>query len=244
MSDPFTKYGIEHLSASSLNLYAEEPAYWTLVYLHKLKDEGNSRTWRGSAVEAGLDLWLYKRDLPAAIQAAMQRFEESALGDLTEDVDRERESIKPMLEGACKALQKKPEPITRQLKIEYYFDGIEVPVIGYTDYEWEDEGLDLKTTNRMPSEMSPRHSRQLALYQVARKKPYCGLYVTAKKVDVKYVADAELHVKRLEWYAHSIRRLLSVFPDKHDASRIFAPKFESFYWSNEAHRDAALEIWG
>lgn len=240
---PFQKYRIDHLSASSLNLYAEEPAFWSLVYLHGHKDEAGPAAWRGSAVEAGVDSWLYKRDFQEAIQAAYRRFENDALGDLSEDVDLERNLIAKMLERACAALQGRQEPTARQLKIEHWFDGIEVPLIGYVDYEFGEEGIDLKTTRRMPTEMPPRHSRQLSLYQAARKKPYRALYVTDKKSDIKDIKDADIHVKRLEWYAHSIRRLLSVFPDKYEASRIFAPNFESFYWKREASKTLAKEIW-
>ncbi len=241
--NPFETYHIDHLSASSLNLYSDEPAYWSLVYLHGYKDQAGPAAWRGSAVEAGLDLWLYKRDYQEAVQASNRRFEADALGDLTENVDLERKLVPKFLEQACAALQGKTEPTARQLKIEHWFDGIEVPLIGFIDYEFGEEGFDLKTTRRMPSNMPPRHCRQLSLYQVARKKPYSGVYVTDKKHEIKCVDNAETHVKRLEWYAHSVRRLLSVFPNKHDASRIFAPNFDTFYWSNEESKTAAQAIW-
>lgn len=225
-------------------MYAEEPAFWSLVYLHGHKDEAGPAAWRGSAVEAGTDHWLYKRDFPAALQAANARFESDALGEITDAIDAERQCIPKMLEQACEALRNRPEPTARQLKIEYWFDGIEVPLIGFIDYEFGDGGIDLKSTRRMPTVMPPRHSRQLSLYSAARKKPYKGLYVTDKKWDIKDIDDAETHLKRLEWYAHSVRRLLSVFPDKHDAARIFAPNFEhAFYWKNEQSRDLAKQIW-
>lgn len=225
-------------------MYAEEPAFWSMVYLHGYKDQAGAKAWRGSGVEAGLDLWLYRRDFQEAEKAALARFETDALGELTESVDLERKSIRGYLEQACNALQHKQEPTARQLKIEYWFDGIEVPVIGYIDYEFEDEGIDLKTSKRMPSVPWPNHCRQVSLYQAARKKPYKLLYVTEKKWDLKTIKEPDVHVKRLEWYAHSIRRLLSVFPDKYDASRIFAPNFDHmFYWKEESSVELAKEIW-
>lgn len=243
MSNPFDTFEIDHLSASSLNLYATEPAFWTLVYLHKFKDSSGPAAWRGTAVEAGLDLWLYKRNVQEAVQAALVRFEQDALGEISETIDAERNAVPGMVELACKSLQWTSEPVGRQIKIEYWFDGIEVPLIGYVDYEFETEGIDLKTTRRMPTEMPPRHARQLSLYSAARGKPYKALYVTGKKAELKEVQDVDIHLKRLEWYAHSVRRLLSVFPDKHDASRIFAPDFDSFYWSGEESKRLAKEIW-
>lgn len=241
--NPFERYSIDHLSASSLNLYAEEPAFWSLVYLHGHKDEAGPAAWRGSAVEAGLDAWLYRRNPQEALSLSLSRFEQDALGELSDQIGAERDRISGFLEQAISALKERPEPTARQLKIEYWFDGIEVPLIGYVDYEFEDEGIDLKTTRRMPSETYPRHCRQISLYQAARKKPYKVLYVTDKKHELREIMDADVHLKRLEWYAHSVRRLLSVFPDKHDASRIFAPNFDSFYWSREEARELAKEIW-
>ena len=241
--NPFSRYDIDHLSPSSLNLYAAEPAFWSLVYLHGHKDETGPAAWRGSAVEAGVDAWLYKRDLQEATQAGINSFEANALGELSRPIDAERGLVPAMVKQACGALQSCPEPTARQLKIEYWFDGIEVPVIGFVDYEFEGHGFDLKTVRRMPSEMPPRHARQIALYAAARKKPYSGLYVTDKKAEVKQVEDAETHLKRLQWYAHSIRRLLSIFSDKHDVSRIFAPNFDTFYWSSEESKRLAKEIW-
>ena len=240
--NPFERFELSHLSASSLNCYMEEPAYWALVYLHKYRDEAGAAAWRGSAVEAGLDHWLFKRDLPAASQAALIRFELDAMGEADDKTEKERQLITKMLEQACLALQTYPEPTVRQFKIEHWFDGIEIPLIGFVDYEFGDRGIDLKTTRRMPTEMWPRHSRQLALYAAARGKPYSALYVTDKRHDIKSVDSPATHVKRLEWSAHSIRRLLSVFPDKHDAARIFAPNFESFYW-NPMAIEAAKGIW-
>lgn len=240
---PFERHGITHLSASSLNCYAEQPAFWALKYLHGYQDETGPAAWRGSAVEAGLDRWLFHRDLDEAIAVALASFEERAMGEADDTTEKERNSITPMLEQACIYLADRLEPIARQIKIEHWFDGIEVPLIGYVDYSWEDEDLDLKTTHRMPTEIPGNHARQVGLYSVARHKPCNLLYVTTKKGEIRPVEDGRTHVKRLEWYAHAVRRVLSIFPDKMDASRIFAPNFDHYFWKPDAARAAASQIW-
>lgn len=244
MSNPFEAHGITHLSASSLNYYAEQPAFWAAKYLFGL-EESNAMMWRGLAVEAGLDSWLYKRDPEAAHVAALGRFELDAMGDLDDAVDRERAKIGPMLDQAISLMGNKPTPNARQLKIEFWFDGIEVPVVGYTDYEWAEFGTDLKTVNRMPTEIPGRHARQVSLYQAARKKPYDLLYVTEKKAAVRTLSreESDLHIKRLEWHAHTMRRALAVFRDKHELAQIFVPDLDHFYWKGEAARQLAAEIW-
>lgn len=245
MGNPFERYQIDHLSPSSLNLYAEQPAFWALKYLHKFKDDVGPAAWRGSAVEAGLDHWLYKREEGAAQKAALDRFELDAMGQVDEEVDKERLAVFPMLSKALEAVGTYGEPTGRQFKAEYWFDGIEVPVIGFTDYEWPDFGLDLKTTRRMPSEIPARHAKQISLYSAARKKTFRLLYVTEKKCEIKELqpGEQEVWLKRLEWHAHAIRRVLSMFSDKHDLARCFVPDFESFYWKSDAAKAAAVEIW-
>lgn len=241
--NPFERFQIDHLSPSSLNCYAEQPAFWALKYLHNFSEESNASMWRGSAVEAGLDLWLYKREEGAAQKAALDRFELDAMGEIDDSIDKERIAIFPMLDLAMQALGTFPEPTGRQFKVEYWFDGIEVPIIGFTDYEWPEFGIDLKTTRRMPSTVPPRHAKQISLYQAARKKPFKLLYVTEKKAEIKEVEDWEVQLKRLSWHAHGIRRALSVSSDPHEVARLFAPDFDHMYWKGEAARAAAVEIW-
>lgn len=240
---PFERHEIDHLSPSSLNTYADQPAFWCLKYLLGFKDEVDARAWRGNAVEAGLDHWLYKRDPEAAYLAAAERFEEDAVGLADDLTCKERDSLKPMLDRAFEALHGHGTPVGRQLKVEYWFDGIEVPVIGYVDYEWEDFGIDLKTTHRIPSVPWPRHARQVSLYTAAQKKPFSLLYASTKKTSLKDVEEPERELKRLEWWAHSIRRGLAMFEDPQDMARIFAPDFDHFYWGDAA-KEAATQIWG
>jgi len=97
----------------------------------------------------------------------------------------------------------------------------------------------------MPSKIWPGHGRQVSLYQAARKKPYKLLYVTEKKWDFKSLApeEYELHLKKLAWYAHSIRRVLSVFSCPFEISRLFVPDYDHFYWKSDAAKTAAAEIW-
>src|SRR5512143_798009 len=130
-SDPFSRHGIDHLSPSSLNLYAEQPAMWALKYLHNFDEGGNARMWRGSAVEAGVDHWLYRRDADAATTAALAFFEHEAVGEITDELDKERANIPSMLDQAITMLHNRPEPTGRQFKVEYWIDDIEIPVIGF-----------------------------------------------------------------------------------------------------------------
>ena len=247
--NPFQRHGIDHLSASSLNTYSENPSFWCLRYLYNYREEGNPAMWRGSAVEAGLDLWLFKRSLDDANKAALNHFDQNGVmvdpntGEINKEMDKERNAILPMLLNAVNLLEEEDAPDARQLKFEYWFDGIEIPLIGYIDYVWPKKVCDLKTTHRMPSEISGNHSRQISLYSAVKERPGELLYVTSKKAEIKPITDVDRHVRLLGRYAHSIRALLSLSNDKHDAASVFAPDFDHYYFRRDEAKIAAQKIW-
>lgn len=242
--NPFERHGLDHLSPSSLNTFFEEPAFWTMKYLHGYEDGGGPAAWRGSAVEAGLDHWFEAGDKEAALAAALSRFEEDAAGWADDEPQRERESIAPMLALAVKAVQG-IEPPEKQVAVEYRFYGIEIPVIGRADYEWPERGIDLKTTRRMPTEIPSRHARQISLYRAARGRPYSLLYVTPTQTELMAISDddATAQLKRLEWLAHTIRRILAMSSCKIEIARMFTPDFNHISWRKPEARLAARSIW-
>lgn len=245
-SNPFHRHGLDHLSPSSLNTYASEKGFWCLKYLFGFRDSGPAM-WRGLAVEAGFDEFLF-RGTNDSSRRSLDRFDLEACGLCDDATLRERDKVPGMLARACAdaaAHGLQSEPILRQFPVEYWFEGIEVPVIGVIDYEWEDFGVDLKTTGRMPTQIPDGHGRQVSLYRAARNKPYKLYYVTESKSSLREITDeqAKGYLKQLEWQAHAIRRVLSMFPEKHDVAQIFVPDFDHFYWKSEESRIAAAEVW-
>jgi hypothetical protein len=247
--DPFAKHHIDHLSPSSMNCYIAQPSFWTLKYLFRdqFKDTVGPSAWRGHAVEAGVDMWLMtqpdKRNAADAFVAALIRYEVDAQGDLSEDVEKERQNIKPMVAQAVDALFHKPVPDARQVEIAYWIDGIEVPVQGFIDYVWPDECLDLKSTLRMPTELPGAHARQVATYTKAKGRP-CGLlYVTPKKYEFKHLVDVDTHIRYLAKQANAIRNLLWACDTREEVAKFFVPDFDHFYWNREDARTAAAKIW-
>lgn len=243
--NPFEKHGLTHLSPTQINNFAADPAFWAYKYLVRGSDSVGPSAWRGSAVEAGLDYWLFKRDRGAAQKAALDRFELEAMGELSEKLDKQRANIFPMLDQAIELFDDKPEPTVRQFDIEYWIEGIEVPLVGKLDYEWPDEGYDLKTTERMPSQIRDGHGRQISVYQVARGKPYKLAYVTPKKGQILELQkeEYERYLRQVAWYAHTIRRGLATFSDSLELARIYRPDFTNFHWSNPETVAEAKKFW-
>lgn len=244
MTSPFEKHGIRHLSASSLALYRNEPALWVTRYLFGIKDSVGPAAWRGSAVEAGVDWSLMRPDdpHPVAMAKAFERFELDAQGDLSDDVAKARAEIAPILEQAVALLRPKGMPTARQLKIEYRVEGIDVPIIGYVDYVYPDELIDLKTTLRMPSEVSFDHAAQVAVYHGATGKTPWLAYATPKKAELKPVADLEAALWPIIRSARAVQSMLARAETKEDAAAMFCPQFDNFRW-DETTIKAAKELW-
>lgn len=242
------KHGIDHLSFSNLNLYHEEPAKWCLRYLFKVRDDAGPAAWRGSAVEAGLDWWLYQRNDPEAVQDALTkahaRFEDDAKGEIRDDIDKERDALEPMLNRAIERATHFTTPDARQLQLDYWIEGIEIPLDLRIDYVWPDVVRDLKTTHKL--EVRPSHERQISLYAKAKKRRAELLYVTTKRSELIEIPQdrIDLHVRTIERLAHSVRALLSMCPDKDAAASMFVPNYDHYYhWKNADLKKAAMEIW-
>lgn len=245
MTNPFERHAITHLSPSSLNLYAANPSLWVGRYLLKWADEYGPAASRGTAVEAGLDLWLFDRTKAAEAETvALANFADRTQGVADDEHEAERANIVPMLRQAIEALKDVPIPVGRQMKIEHYANGIEVPIIGFVDYLFEDYGLDLKTTKACPSSIKADHARQVSVYAECKKRPFKILYVTAKKSALYELGGNEqaTSLRDLERQGRAVRHLLNHSFDAMDAAKFFAPDFSDFRWS-EKLADTANQLY-
>ena len=242
----FARHGIKHLSASSLNLWKNEPALWALRYLHGIKDEAGPAAWRGTAVEAGLDAVLFSgADEQTAAKIALDNFDLNVGGVIDDDTEAERANIAKILQQATEAVKIYGKPISRQEKIEFWLEGIDFPVIGFTDYRFPDFILDLKTTLRMPSEPRPDHIVQMAVYSGARDLPAFLLYVTPKKFQPYQVTEEQ--VKEGLWVlrrsALALKNVLAFCQTKEQIAEMIVPRDMTNYLWNDTTRQAAANLW-
>jgi hypothetical protein len=137
-----------------------------------------------------------------------------------------------------------PEDGQTKISITAKTDDFEIPVIGYLDFVFPDHGvvIDLKTTGRIPSKMSPEHQLQRAIYQKARGNQVVKfLYVSSKKTNMledgdptEILGKAKKQIARLEKFlragsAEDIREVIPVNPN-------------SFYWNGA--EDLREEMYG
>lgn len=239
----FARHNIDHLSASSLNCWRSAPALWCIRYLLRVKDEGNAAMWRGTAVEGGVEAIMRGRTLDEAKAIALSNFEANAVGEASDQTVVERESIAAYLDSAYTPIKHQNALlVATQLRIEYWLDGIPVPVIGYVDFVTEGGLFDLKSTMRIPSEPRPDHARQVSLYMKARNEPGALLYVSPKRVEHYHITDPDSHLSGLRRDALSLMRFLGRFETARDAALALPQDTEGFMWG-ESSKAKALELW-
>ena len=75
----FTKHNIDHLSASSINLWANAPDVWVMSYLFGLRTPMVPAPWRGICVEDAVVETLMGGSEKDAIQKALDKFDKRFL---------------------------------------------------------------------------------------------------------------------------------------------------------------------
>lgn len=246
--NPFEAHGIERLSPSSINLFCSSPALWVLERVLKRTVPAGAAMQRGIAVEDGIVAGLHDASLTpdACIAAALSRYR--SLTALSPDPRRESEGelIAGMVTKGLEALKPYGPPSRVQNRIERRFEGLSVPVLGFSDAEWDDYGivLDIKSVGRMPSAIKPAHARQVAFYTGSDNLSGRVCYVTDKKKEVYQLENQKDHLDALHKIALTIQRFLSVSKDSHELVGIVAPDYDSFYFNHNQVRQNAFETWG
>lgn len=259
------EYGIEHLSASSLNEYVSDPAKWVLRYILKVKTEGPG-LWRGSSVEGALRLVSeHKTDIENAVQIGLGTFDQSELlflekrgGEvpIDEKYEEKRDSERELIEHAIRAGHSYFLGLNGakfQTRIEFDL-GIEIPAIGYVDFDLPEYILDTKTAKQFPSSydlIKDRMKRQQALYSKALGKPAKLLYLGKPTKNKSHLGIKEFDINPLEvdglvndlrMAARSLRRLLMNTGSKEEIIEWVFPNYDAFEWNDE-ERKIAKEIW-
>lgn len=210
----FQKHSLEHASPSQINMWAAAPCAWVAKYVLGRKMSFSNAALAGTLVEGAVvnvlsNGWEAEK---AAADATGEYNKAIVFG--ASDADRKRgEAIPGMIAQALDELRQYGEPEMgvdlvygkKQKKIELLCkgDGWELPVVGYLDFWFPQHGLviDLKTTMRLPSEMSDEHIRQGCIYRQAMGNAAVKfLYVSGKGIklhDIPEPAPALAEIKTI-----------------------------------------------
>jgi len=236
----FERHGINHLSASSINLFAAEPAMWCMEKLLGKRAPVGAAAHRGTAVETGVEAGLFDPEMPVE---ECQKIALETFSRLT--------AIAPAVAIGLKELRQygipaKPEG-GRQHKISVNLDGVSVPFEGYLDFRFDDHGIvvDLKTQLRLSSSISATHARQGAIYHAALGNYQIRFaYTTPQKIGVYVLENPQDILTQVTAIAQCMERFLSLTDDKELLTRSIAPNYDNFYWNDTLARAMGREVWG
>ena len=260
-------FGIKHLSASHLNLYKNSPARWFMSYRLGIRDPQNAAMTRGKAAETAVERAITDGITSQETVREIAEMEFDRQGPRrrgTSDAEQDRWNKEKIVAGRCAVSafefirDQNWGPVLGQERVEYYIDGIDVPVIGYTDFTFPEAGItvDLKCVGKSPgSRPKSDHSVQIAGYSFASNMQQALLYAyprtktnadqhSAKlfKISPETVDD---QLKLTAHVAHAIKRILLLTDGDNDClAGLLAPDLDSFYFADPRVKQAAIEIFG
>lgn len=267
--DPFERFDLHHLSASSINLFLSNLPLFIVQYLHKYRSPTNAAMLRGSIADqcVGHALgfhqdddgkWTYKSILQIPddqlVKDAYKEFD-SQIADLnmTEDeqvkCDKEREDLSKYITTATEFYKSKDRPfgnpISYQTKVKLDI-GIGVPLVGFADLEFSESVRDIKTTAKMPSKLTPQISRQLSIYATAlEKKSAVADFIVGRKsgftVHSIECEEIQMHFDEVYRAAEAIQMLL-YNNDINSLIQQSYPDFSDWRW-NRHMKAEAVKLW-
>ena len=254
----FARHGIDHLSASSLNLWVAEPAVWAMERLLGYRSPPSALMVRGKAVEEGIHSGLVdpSRSIDACTTTALAAFDREMALNPDDRRDSERDQIPGYVEHGLAELRQYGAPTSYQDRVEIRLEGVPVPVIGFIDWRFDQHGLilDLKTSERLPSAISLSHARQGAVYTRAHGNyamRFAYVKPTAGKKDGRAVvvyelerAEVDRQLAALREIALRLERFLRISADAREICGLIVPDYERFHWSNPLTRARGADVFG
>lgn len=254
----FEMHGIGHLSPSSLNAYATEPALWVMERLLGKRAPVGCAAHRGTAAEHGVSLHLFSRaTLDAGLsvsecqQAALKEYDK--LTALNGDAKRadERDAVPGLVATGIEALAPygiptPPPSGQHQHKVEVRLEGVPVPVLGFQDFVYDQHGMvvDLKTSLKLASAINAAHARQGAIYVAGTNREMRFTYCTPKKHATYKLEDVADHLAALTQIAVRLERFLRLSRDPLELAGLVVPNYDHFYWNSDLARSNGRATFG
>lgn len=242
------------LSPSAINLYLNDKALFVMKYFFKIRDKNNIFTIRGKLSELYVNLCLKNKKV-----ITDNNFYEECLKDRIfdfDDVNISSSDLKDFKEWGYNGLinlPNKKEIISTQTKISTIIKGL--PFIGYLDYEYKDEIIDLKTCNKLPlicsigyrkgmiSKQKHDNIRQQVIYKLATGKTVKLLYVTKREHLLYEITEKDVKEVLPSIYnsVNEIKELLKLSQEEL-LNKIKPGNMKTFFWSNYLQKEAK-KLW-
>lgn len=233
-------------SPSSLNLFASCVSMFILEKVLGRKQPVGAPAHRGTAVEDGVTFGLINPgvSIGECAEVAIKKYD--TISALSGDKRREeyRDDITGMTASALAELRPYGVPSATQGFVEWRPEGLKYPIVGYFDYHWSDHNItvDLKTSEKLPSQVKISHARQISLYVTSNNADARASYITPKKRATYRVDNIDAHRHALHQIALRCEAFLALSSDPAFFTSIIAPDYDSFYWGGPA-RQVGFETW-
>ena len=221
MTDPFARFGVAHLSATSMLQFRSDPALGILYLVFKIREAGSRAMHRGSALdhtsgqmlEAGAML---DHDGARAMAAAHydDLIESTDEKYRPSDIKRERQVVCKCLDECYPVVSNWDTPLTYQHPIRLSLQGIEIPVIGFIDLRYPDAVRELKSSAKPRAGIVDDHAFQVTTYAMAIRQesgtwPQAFVdYLTHSGMKSYQLQNGKRGVREVVDTAASIRALL------------------------------------
>jgi hypothetical protein len=252
------RWGIEHLSPSSLNTFIASPAKFIATKIAKVKFPPGIAAMRGIAAEAGLVALAFDHELPTEIAAMIAReaiakeFQHHSVDPADPVAQKELQRTIECVHAGADAVRQHGMPLSvqqsddgrQQHRVEFDL-GVGIPIIGYLDLKFLGGIVDIKSTSRLPTKMPATHARQFSVYSAATGMRCAGLYVAPTGARLLEVADGDLHLTTLRAAAYRLACFLSSFDTtEHLLAACPPPDLSSFHWSSPTEKAIAQSLFG
>lgn len=246
----FLTHNITHLSASSINMYAEDAAAYVAKYLLGAKFPFSPAARAGVLAEDAIVNVLARGwTVEAAIGEAENEFCKANIFNYDDKVQKRADMIAPIVETAVKELAQYGEPefeedgTQKKILVNADMGDYKMPILGFLDLYFPKHGLvvDIKTTSRMPAEMSDSHKRQQAIYKMANVNyDVKFFYLTGKKSQM-FACDDDWK-ETLKNTKTIISRMNALLALPVETIKAVVPVHPSFYWTDAV--DIREELYG
>ena len=244
----FQMHSMKHVSPSTLNVFSSQAALFVLEKLLKRSAPVGAAAHRGTGVEAGVVMGLL--DPSASIEACQQHallaFDKLTALSGDHRRDKERSGIPGMVAVGISELRQYGVPDRVQEKIVRPLPEYGIDILGFSDIAFSHNGclIDIKTTHKIPAEISESHARQLSHYVEGTNQDGRIAYLSPSRIAVYQLQDQRRHYEALLNITARLERFLSVSPDPQFLASIVCPDTTSFWFSSPITRAAALEVFG
>jgi len=256
-NSPFKAHGIEHLSVSKINQWVANPA----SFLYRLSggiDEPSPAMWRGNAVESALEkaMKMNEADFKEITIIANKEFDmiSNKYNYKNEEKKiKERNALQDYVRNGLPHYKSLGEPTSYQQKFLYDFDDIEIPFMGFVDFEFGNSETsfhqirDCKTSMYRLNSMKESHARQLSLYAVAVGNPDSELWIDniTRNYGVQSIRleDPIPYINQIKKIALGMRKFLSISDDVAELCQMIYPDLDDWRWSGDVIKNEAKKIW-